>query len=230
MTESGVPIVKVSNVDNPLEAWCSMCGNTGWVELAGTVRALGVTYSRGMAPCRWCQLGVKRFERATSPPRDKHDHHRRWEPASRFAAGDVIPFGEQTPRPARSDRTMIRELPGLEDAPVRDFEAAARSCYAAWRRFMGKAPADAKVRQHYPDQAEAVILEADALDVPAEPSDVLDVAGVPVVVDESVDRGVVELRDGDDVVARVEPSVQDELDDAAIQRDRAGVDDEDVPL
>lgn len=169
MSSESAPLVKVSNVDHPLEAWCSMCGNTGWCELAGTTTFLGVTYSRGMAPCRWCQLGAARFVRATSPPRDKADHHRQWAPLSRFSSSDVIPFGEQAPRPERSERPMIRELPGMDDAPVRDFDAAARSCYAAWRRFMGKAPADVKVRQHYPAQADAVIAEADALDVPAEP-------------------------------------------------------------
>lgn len=189
-------VVKVSNVDHSLEAWCRMCGNTGWCELGGTVVQLGVTYSRGVAPCRWCQLGVKRFERARTGPRP-------WSPASRFAESDVVPFGEREPAAEPAPGPVVRVLPGLEGAPVRDFEAAARSCYSAWRRYLGKDMADVKVRANYPAQAEAVILEADALDVPAEPVD--------------------------DVVAH-EPSRRDELDAAAIERDRAGELDEDAEL
>lgn len=167
-TDATVPVVKVGNVDDH-EAWCDMCGNTGWVELVGSVRVFGITYSRGHAPCRWCQVGLARYVRATGAPRDRHDHHRPWTPESHFGAEDVVAYGPRDPRAARAAAPIVHALPGLEDAPVRDFESAARTCYAAWRRYLGKDHADRKVRASYPDQADAVIVEADALEVPAEP-------------------------------------------------------------
>lgn len=39
--------------------WCPWCGNTAWVELAGTVTIGQETYERGCAPCRGCTLGQK---------------------------------------------------------------------------------------------------------------------------------------------------------------------------
>lgn len=42
---------------------CGACDDTGWVELAGTVTVGQTTYTRGMAPCKWCELGVARFMR-----------------------------------------------------------------------------------------------------------------------------------------------------------------------
>jgi hypothetical protein len=84
-------IHKTRNVSGTEE--CTICID-GWCELAGTETFNGHEYSRGWAPCKWCELGLKRFMRATNPPIDKHDHHHRWEPASRFTRDDVIPNNE----------------------------------------------------------------------------------------------------------------------------------------
>lgn len=162
-------VEKVENVEHP-DRWCEMCGNTGWVELVGSIRQHGIDYSRGTAPCRWCMLGAKRYERATGQPRGKHDHHRPWTPESQFSASDVHGYGPRHVVSGKHHEPLVRELPGLEDAPVKDLEAAARRTYGAWRVALGKELADSKVRAHYPDQAELVILEADALGVPIVPA------------------------------------------------------------
>lgn len=36
---------------------CDYCQDVGIIELAGTVKIHGITYSRGSAPCRWCDEG-----------------------------------------------------------------------------------------------------------------------------------------------------------------------------
>jgi hypothetical protein len=165
----------VPNVDDP-ERWCPACGNIGWVELAGSRTLHGITYSMGSAPCKWCQEGRARYLRAVGQPRDKHDHHRPWRPAERFTAADIIMVGDRDPRPGRSQGPLIRTLPGLDDAPVRDLEQGARSTYAAWRKVLPKELADARLRQQtgahgvpldrqtYPlELAEQVIAEYEAL-------------------------------------------------------------------
>lgn len=137
----------VANIDDPELKWCPACGNTGWVELLGTIRLNGITYSRGSAPCKWCQQGRARYERAIGQPKGKHDHHRPWRPLERFTAEDVHHVGDREPRPGRAGRPLVHALPGLEDAPVKDLEAGARSTYAAWRRVLPKELADQRLRQ-----------------------------------------------------------------------------------
>lgn len=39
--------------------YCRWCADEGWVELKGTVDG----YSRGSAPCKWCETGMRRFQR-----------------------------------------------------------------------------------------------------------------------------------------------------------------------
>lgn len=41
---------------------CRYCLD-GWVELKGTTKAHGYHYSRGSAPCKFCELGLKRWAR-----------------------------------------------------------------------------------------------------------------------------------------------------------------------
>lgn len=176
-------IEKTPNIAEP-STFCGYCGNTGWVELAGEVTALGTTYSRGMTACKWCEEGERRYLRAIRPPRDKHDGHRRWFPVSDFAEGDVIavgyPDGEKPVKPAGD---LVPQLPGMEEQPRIDQEAACRATYAVWRRWLGKPIADARLRERhgpdgekldrpvYPlDVVELVIAEADALEIPAEPA------------------------------------------------------------
>ena len=176
-------VTKAPNVSEP-DAYCFRCGNLGWVELAGTLTRHGVTYDRGMAPCKWCELGQKRFQRAISPPRDKHDAHRPWRPLEDFTEADIVPVGfPDGERPRPPEEPLTRQLPGMEDAPAIDLEAGARSTYMVWRRELGKELADARLRQRtgpdgepldrlvYPlEIVELVIAEADALDAPLEPS------------------------------------------------------------
>lgn len=50
--------LNVSSVDH-----CRPCDDTGWVELIGTVKQHGYSYSRGTAPCKWCEAGKRRYSR-----------------------------------------------------------------------------------------------------------------------------------------------------------------------
>lgn len=42
---------------------CFPCDDTGFVELKGTITRHGVAYSRGTAPCKWCEQGRRRYAR-----------------------------------------------------------------------------------------------------------------------------------------------------------------------
>lgn len=88
---------KVRNITGrPLER-CAACVD-GWVELAGSETIGGETYTRGWAPCKWCELGVKRYMRATEQTSDRKDPHRRWQPESDFDGTDIIEPGTPGPR------------------------------------------------------------------------------------------------------------------------------------
>lgn len=173
--------LKTPNIAEP-EVYCLRCGNSGWVELAGEVHALGTVYSRGMTACKWCEEGERRYRRAVGAPRDKHDNHRRWTPVSDFVESDIIPVGIEEGRASKPDIPLVPQLPGMEDEPVVDLELGARRTYAAWRKALGKDLADARLRQRagpegepldrkvYPlPIVELVIAEADAAELPTTP-------------------------------------------------------------
>lgn len=49
---------------------CEMCHNDVYVQLLGTVRVGSQTYERGVAPCKWCEMGeraYKHLKRGASP-------------------------------------------------------------------------------------------------------------------------------------------------------------------
>ena len=87
--------------------YCAACGDDGWVELVGTVTIAGTTYSRGMAPCKWCEVGQARYQHALSPPRNG----RRWIPESQFDGTDILPVGERPDhvKPFRPDTQFLRD-------------------------------------------------------------------------------------------------------------------------
>jgi hypothetical protein len=108
-------ITKTRNADTdgtvPDGAWCEWCGNEGVCILLGTTTIDGITYSRGSAPCLWCDQGTLRAAEWSSPSgqrkgTDRHgkghvNHHRRLEPESAYSMYDVEPTG---PEPRRGDR------------------------------------------------------------------------------------------------------------------------------
>lgn len=82
---------------------CAACID-GWVELAGTVTTGHTIYSRGYAPCHWCELGVSRFQRHP-------------ELESSYSGSDIIPPappGRPT-RPVKPPRIpFLRAVPDPE--------------------------------------------------------------------------------------------------------------------
>jgi len=49
---------------------CQVCMDDGWVSLKGRVRRLGYSYTRGSAPCRWCEQGTKAYNAAKNRPKE----------------------------------------------------------------------------------------------------------------------------------------------------------------
>lgn len=92
--------------------WCEYCGNEGVVMLEGSETVGGVEYSRGSAPCPWCDQGQMRYEEWTAPTAvqkatdrsgAKHvNHHRRLSVASDFTMYDVAATGPEPRRAAAS--------------------------------------------------------------------------------------------------------------------------------
>lgn len=64
---------------------CDACADTGWCILTTTTTVLGVTYTDGCAPCRWCEQGALRYTHARMLARKPGRH----EPLSQYAA-DVV--------------------------------------------------------------------------------------------------------------------------------------------
>lgn len=50
----------------PRGAWCPWCGNSGVVMLEGAMQVATTEYSRGSAPCKWCDQGQLRYAEWTS--------------------------------------------------------------------------------------------------------------------------------------------------------------------
>jgi hypothetical protein len=147
---------------------CPICTDTGWVELKGTTQQYGVTYTRGSAPCKWCALGKRAYERAVSPPQAKDDHPRRWIPESDFTLSDVhLPENDDHPFPRPDAKALIAstiaQMQNIEEGPPPDTEQAARITFKRWLDGVGWDLAEQRLRQNYPDHADAVLIEALAL-------------------------------------------------------------------
>jgi hypothetical protein len=91
--------------------WCDHCGNEGVVILEGTVTIDGQTYSRGAAPCLWCDQGALRYAAWTAPNAiqkgtdhsgGKHTNHHRQlhQVESEYTMFDVLATGVE---PRRGD-------------------------------------------------------------------------------------------------------------------------------
>lgn len=102
-------MVKTRNVTG--REHCDWCID-GWCELAGTIQVGQTTYSRGMAPCRWCELGIKRFERHP-------------ELETNYGEADVEKPGApgRVTRPAKPPRAVLPPVAGPE---VDEREVAAK--------------------------------------------------------------------------------------------------------
>lgn len=84
--------------------WCTYCGNTGWATLLGTVREMGIDYTRGSTPCRWCILGAEAWKQFADRP--AHE-----QPLSLYTEADVDMVG---PRPSgRRDPQAAEKLYAL---------------------------------------------------------------------------------------------------------------------
>jgi len=88
--------LNVSSVDR-----CRFCSDTGWVELAGTVKHHGVVYSRGTAPCKWCEQGKHRYVRAV----DLKQH-----PESNFSESDVVVPDDGRPASRQEALAAIEQM------------------------------------------------------------------------------------------------------------------------
>lgn len=86
---------------------CNYCDDTGWCELIGTIKTHGYEYSRGSAPCKWCEIGLKRWTRM----KDKHVSV-----DDSYSVGDVdmpTPVGPTLPRAeARALLAQLKRTPG----------------------------------------------------------------------------------------------------------------------
>lgn len=106
-------VEKIRNVTGrPLEE-CAACID-GWVELAGSTTIGGVTYTRGWAPCKWCELGAKRFLHAVE------SGQKRWQPESDFTGTDIEPHGEPVGRKfvPNPEWLLEREAAGIPRAAL----------------------------------------------------------------------------------------------------------------
>jgi len=160
--------VKPLNHTAPDDHHCHICDDLGWVELKGTTQQYGVTYSRGSAPCKWCEKGERYYERALAAPKDKHDHHKPWRPESDFTLDDVhLPEVDDEPLPKHLAKELIAgvlsKMKTVEEGPPPDLEQAARVSFKRWLDAIGWDMAEQKIRRHYPDQAEPILIEALAL-------------------------------------------------------------------
>lgn len=82
---------RIANRETGAE-YCEACGNSGWVSLLGWVTIGRQQYSRGSAPCKWCDQGGMRYAAAIAPSGDRPGH-KRWQPESDFTIEDVDPMG-----------------------------------------------------------------------------------------------------------------------------------------
>jgi hypothetical protein len=80
---------------------CRVCDDTGWVELIGTVKAHGVVYSRGSAPCKWCEVGKRRYARMLDL---------RQRPESNFGIEDVVAMDDGWPVSKEQAKAYIEAI------------------------------------------------------------------------------------------------------------------------
>jgi hypothetical protein len=111
---------------------CAACID-GWVELAGTVTIGDQTYTRGMAPCKWCELGLARWTRHPELAQDFDGSDivppgvpgRRCSPPAelleRFRA--IAPPVAEPESPAEVERKRRIAIAALEHAPQADASA-----------------------------------------------------------------------------------------------------------
>lgn len=94
---------------------CPVCLDDGIVTIKGTITKHGYTYSRGSAPCKWCEAGTASYVKLQANRQD---------PASRFTLHDVEPPDGGARATAEEARAAIREIAAiwsgkrpLEEAP-----------------------------------------------------------------------------------------------------------------
>lgn len=88
---------------------CRFCID-GWVELKGTLRVHGYEYSRGSAPCKFCELGLKRWARMKDKRVPVDDS---------YTITDVsIPTEDTKPLPRHEAKLLIGELMRQARPPI----------------------------------------------------------------------------------------------------------------
>lgn len=123
------------NITDDREPTCGVCQDDGWVILNGTTYRHGYSYSRGSAPCKWCEQGEAAYVAIR-----KH----RVKPESNYTIDDVDGYDPKVEWiPKREARRLIRELiAGEHQVPPeeQDFET----------RRLVKAQLEAKARNYAP--------------------------------------------------------------------------------
>lgn len=120
---------------------CEVCFNEGWVILKGTEHHHGYAYSRGSAPCHWCELGTKTFEQAKK--RSKRVE-------SRYTISDVDGYDPKVEYlPKAEARRLIKELvAGMHQQPYEQQDADTRR--------LVKLQLEAKARNYAPPPREDI--------------------------------------------------------------------------
>lgn len=84
------------------EPTCPVCQDDGWVILKGTTQSMGYWYSRGAAPCKWCEQGEIAYLAIRK---------NRVKPESNFTIDDVEGYDPTVEWiPKKEARRLIKEL------------------------------------------------------------------------------------------------------------------------
>lgn len=89
---------------------CPYCADEGWCLLIGTIKVHGYEYSRGSAPCKWCEIGLKRWARMKEKRVPVDDS---------YTTTDVdMPTPDDTPLPKHEAKRLIADLMRQSRPPI----------------------------------------------------------------------------------------------------------------
>lgn len=95
MTRDGIRYHKNRNSPDP----CPICHDDGIVILLGTTNHHGYEYSRGSAPCHWCEAGTEAFATA----RTRRTGSSRERPESDYTIEDVDGYDPHPEYPTKAE-------------------------------------------------------------------------------------------------------------------------------
>lgn len=121
--------LNVSGVDH-----CWPCDDTGYVTLTGTIVRHGIAYSRGTAPCKWCELGKRRYGRLIEL---------RQHPDSNFGIADVEGWDTDDEPVGREEaKKYLAEIKRLWDQPRHSEQALKNESRSHVERRIAQARAE----------------------------------------------------------------------------------------